>query len=73
MRKKHKKVCMGLNYIEQLLILISVITGCVSISPFALLFEIPIATASSVVGSKICVITAIIKKYKSIITIKIKP
>ena len=35
MRSNHKKICAVLNYIEQLLILISAINGCVSISTFA--------------------------------------
>ena len=35
MSKKHKKVCGALNYIDHSLIVISTITGCVSISPFA--------------------------------------
>ena len=34
MSKKHKKVCMALNYIQQLLILIFSVTGCVSRSAF---------------------------------------
>ena len=33
--KKHKKVYRVLSYIEQLLTLISTVTGCVSISAFA--------------------------------------
>ena len=32
MSKKYKQVCKVLNYIEHLLIIISTITGCVSIS-----------------------------------------
>ena len=32
--KKHKKVCRVLNYIEHSLVLISTITGCISISAF---------------------------------------
>ena len=35
MSKKHKKVCRVLDYTENLLILISTVTGCVSISDFA--------------------------------------
>ena len=35
MSKKHKKVCTTLNYIEHFLILVSTITGWVSISAFA--------------------------------------
>ena len=47
-----------------MLIVISAITGCVSISAFAPLVGIPIE--SSAIRLKICVITAGIKKYKSI-------
>ena len=72
MSKKHKKVCTTLNYIEHFLILGSTITGCVSISAFASLVGIPIGIASSTIGLKICVITAGIKKYKSIIKKKKK-
>ena len=50
MCKKHKNVCTVLNHTEQLLILASVITGCVSICAFASLDGIPIAIASFVVG-----------------------
>ena len=63
---KHKKVCRVLNYIEHSLILISTITGCVSISAFASLVEIPIEIRSSAIGFNICVINAGIKKCKSI-------
>ena len=67
MSKKHKKVCRALNYIEHLLILASAVTGCVSNSVFASLIGIPIGITSSAVGMKICAITAVIKKCKSII------
>ena len=50
-----------LNYIEHLLIAISTITGCVSISAFTSVVGIPIAVTSSAIGLKICVITARIK------------
>ena len=56
-----------MNYIDNLLIVVSTITGCVSISPFASLVGIPIGVTSSAIVLKICVITAGIKKYKSII------
>ena len=42
MSKKHKKVCRVLNYTEHLLIVISTITGWVSISALASLVSIPI-------------------------------
>ena len=70
--KKHKKICTTLNYVEHLLILISAVTGCVSISAFASLVDIPIGFKSSAVGLKIYVITAGIKIYKSIIKKKRK-
>ena len=72
MSKKHKKVCRVLNYIDHSLIVISTITGCVSISAFASLVGIPIGITSSATGLKVRVITAGIKKYKSIIKKKKK-
>ena len=67
MCKKHKKVCGVLNYIEHLLILVSTVTGCVSISDFSSLVGIPVGITSSAIGLEICVVTAGMKKYKSII------
>ena len=52
-----------------MLILVSAITGCVSICVFASLFDIPIGIGSSVVGFRIC---ARIKMYRSIIKSKEK-
>ena len=63
---KHKKVCSVLNEIEHSLILISTVTGCVPISVFASSVGIPIGITSSPTRLKICVITAGIKKYKSL-------
>ena len=63
MSKKHKKVHKVLNSIW---ILISTVTECVSISAFASLVGIPIGITSSATALEICVITAEIKKYKSI-------
>ena len=63
---------MVLNYIEHLLILVSTITSCVSISAFTSLVGIPIGITSSAIGLKICVITVGWKKYKSIINKKEK-
>ena len=62
MCNKHKKVCWTLNYIEQVLILGSAITGCDSISAFASLVGIPIGITSSAIGLNIFAITAAIKK-----------
>ena len=59
---KRKKVCKVLNYIEKLLILVSTVTGCGSISVFTSLVAISIVTTSSAIGFKICAITAEIKK-----------
>ena len=67
MSKNHKKVCGVLNYIDHLLIAISAITGCVSISAFAFLVGIPIEITNSAIGLNICGKIAGIKKYKSII------
>ena len=66
MSKKHKKICRVINYIDHSLIVISTTTGCISISAFASLVGIPIEITSSAIELKICVITAGIKKYKSI-------
>ena len=71
-RKKHKKVCTALSYIEHFLILASTITGCVSISSFTYLVGTPIGITSSAIGLKICAMTAGIKMYQSIIKKKKK-
>ena len=72
LRKKHKKVCTTLNYIEHFLILTSTTTGFVSIFSFASLVGIPIGITSSATGSEVCAIMAEIKKYESIIKKKKK-
>ena len=61
-----------MNHIEFLLILIPTITECVSISLFPSLICIPIWITSSAIGLKICVITARLKTYISIIKKKKK-
>ena len=60
--KKHKKACRFFNYIEHLIILISTVSGYVSISAFASLVGIPIGNTIYAIGLNICVITARIKK-----------
>ena len=70
MSKKHKKFCRVLNYIDHLLIVVSPITGCVSISVFASLAGIPIEITSFAVGLKTSAVTAGIKRYQSISTKK---
>ena len=65
-------VCTTLNYIERFLIRVSTITGFISISVFAFLLGIPIATTSSAIESKICAVVARTKRFKSIINKKKK-
>ena len=72
MSEKYKKTCKYLNYVEHLLILVSTVTGCITISASASLFTIPVGITSSAVGIQICGITVGIKKYKSIIKKKKK-
>ena len=57
---------------EHFLILASKITACTSVSAFASLIGMPIGNTTSAIGLKICVTTAGIKKYKSIIKKKKK-
>ena len=54
MSKKHKKVSRVLNCIDHLHILVSTVTGCVSIFVFASLVGIPLGI---VIRLKICAIT----------------
>ena len=72
MSRKHKKVCITLNYFEHFLILTSAITGCISISSFAFLLGIPLGITRFAIGLKICATAAGIIKYKSIIKKKKK-
>ena len=62
----------SLNYLENLLILASTVTDCVSVSAFSSLVDIPVGITSSAVGIDICAITAGIKNYKSMTTKKKK-
>ena len=81
MHKMHKRIYRVLNYIAHLLILHILLillilhtyfTGCVSISAFVSLVAIPIGITSTAIVLKICVITAGIKKFKSLIKKKKK-
>ena len=72
MSEKYKKAYKYLNHVEHLLILASIISGCVSIFAFASLFCVPVCITSSEEGINICAITAVIKKYKLIIQKKKK-
>ena len=67
MSQTFRKTCKCLNYVENLLISVSAVTGFVVISTFLSLVPVPICITSSAIWFKICVITARIKKYKSII------
>ena len=53
MNKKYKKVCRVLNYIDHQLIIISTITGWVSISAFSSLVGIPIEITTRHLDSKL--------------------
>ena len=64
MSKKYKNTCK--YYVENFLILVSTVTGCVSVSAFDSLVCVLVGIMSSSVGIKISAITARIKKYKSI-------
>ena len=61
MSRKHEKVCVTLNYIENFLILASAVTGCISLSAFSSLLGILIGITSSAIGLKMCAIAAGIK------------
>ena len=62
--KKYKKTCKYFNYVENLLILVSTVTGCVSISAFPSLVCVPIGIMISAVGLIIWAIITEIKKCK---------
>ena len=70
MSKKHQKIYTTLDYVEQRLILASVVSSICCNFCFASVVGTPVGITSSAVGIKICAITAAIKKYKSIITKK---
>ena len=52
MNKKYKTPCKYLNYVDNLLILVSTVTGCISISIFASLVCVTVGITSSAVGLK---------------------
>ena len=72
MSKKHIKVCTSLDYIGNFLILVLAVTGYISVSAIPSLLGISIGITSSTIRLEICVITAVIKKDKSIIKNKKK-
>ena len=61
-----------MNFIEHLLILVSAVTECVSISAFSSLAGISVGITSSATGLKICVIIVGIKKCNSVVKKKEK-
>ena len=69
--EKYKKTYKYLNYAEHLVVLASKITSCVLISALTTL-AVGITSSTVKVRLKICVITAGIKKYKSVIKKKKK-
>ena len=72
MSKKHKKICMDLNYVEHLLNSDYVVARYVSISAFVYLVGILISITSSAIGLETFAITVGVKKYKSIMNKKKK-
>ena len=63
--EKYEKTCKQISYVEHLLILAWTVTGCVSFSAFDSLVSISVDIRSFALGIKICVITSVMKKYKS--------
>ena len=72
MSQKLKKRCKKSNYFKHFLIFASYVIGCVLDSVFASVFGTPLGITSSEVGLKMCALTAVIKKHKSIIKKKRK-
>ena len=70
MGENYKKTRKYLNCVENLLFLVSTVTGCVSISACTSVNCVPVGITNSAVGLNNCAIIAGIKKYKSIIKIK---
>ena len=64
MTENYKKTC---KHVKHLVILVSKVTSCLSISAFTSLVCVPGGITSSALEIKICQITAGIKNYKSII------
>ena len=61
MNKKHREVCMALTYFEDSYVLVSVVSGWISISSFASLASITTGIVVSAVELKVCVIKAKLK------------
>ena len=67
MSGRNKKISTALNYIGHVLVLVSIIIGCISISGFASLLGLLVGITSSTIGWKVFLITTGIKKYNSTI------
>ena len=61
MSGKYKKTCKYLNYVENMLILASAVTGCISVSTFVSLFYVLVGIASAIIVG-ITIYKSIIKK-----------
>ena len=66
MSQTFQKTCKCLNYVENLLISVSAVTGFVVISTFLSLVPVPICITSSAIWFKICVITAELKSISQL-------
>ena len=64
--EKYKRTCKYLNYVEYFLILVSTVTGCVSISAFTSLVCVTVGITSSAFRIKFMKSLLELKKYKSI-------
>ena len=67
MSGRNKKISTALNYIGHVLVLVSIIIWCISISGFASLLGLLVGITSSTIGWKVFLITTGIKKYNSTI------
>ena len=70
--EKYKKTCKYLNQVEKLLILISAVTGRISVYVFPSLVCVAVGITNSPIGIQNFAITAEIKNYKLIIKKKRK-
>ena len=70
--EKYKKTCKYLNQVEKLLILISAVTGRISVYVFPSLVCVAVGITNSPIGIQNFAITAEIKNYKSVIKKKRK-
>ena len=72
MTEKDETTCKYLNYVKNVLISVSAVTGCDLISAFPSLVCVPVDITSSLVGLNICALSAEIENYKTIIKKKKK-